>query len=178
MLGFFDQQQRQRRQAFGCQNVAQHFLADEHRFGVDCLQRVHQRPATDLGIDEAHHHTELDQAKPAAEKRRAVLHGQRADIAGAQATGMKYVSQLVGPGVDLGVAQALIAINDERPLAVALRLFFEAIRQGIAIRRFDPRGSFGPAIKDGLGLFAGHNPAINTGQQACVVIEIVHPYLR
>ncbi|MNH16014.1 hypothetical protein D3C79_756400 [compost metagenome] len=91
---------------------------------------------------------------------------------------MKDVGQLVGPGVDLGVAQALIAINDERPLTVTLCLFFEAIGQGIAIRRFDPRGGFGPAIKDGLGLFAWHNPAINTGQQACVVIEIVHPYLR
>ncbi|MNN58125.1 hypothetical protein D3C81_1731560 [compost metagenome] len=90
---------------------------------------------------------------------------------------MKDVRQLVGPRIHLGIAQALIAIHNERTLGKALRLLFQAIGKGVAVSRLDPCESLAPSIEDGLRLLAGHWPADHARHQARLS-EIVHPYLR
>ncbi|MNJ55795.1 hypothetical protein D3C77_513130 [compost metagenome] len=177
LLGIFYQPERQRRQVFGDEEVAQNLFTNNDCLGIDRFQRVRQCSAAELGIDEAHHHPKLGQCVPTAEKRRAVFHRQCADITWAQATGMKDMRQAIGLGIYLGETQALLTVDDEGPLAMALRLFFQAIGQGITICRLDSRTGFSTAIEDGLRLLAWHNPTLVSGQQACVV-EIVHPFLR
>ncbi|MNF71081.1 hypothetical protein D3C84_530240 [compost metagenome] len=170
--GIFRVSQQPARQVwktFGGLHIGQALFTDHQRLGLGSLQRMQQRSATDLSVDEGHHHTELDQTEPGAEKRRTIFHGQGADITGAQAIGIKGVGHLVGPRIDLEVAQGLLAIDQKRLLSLLACLLFQTIGQGVKVARLDLPGGRRALVEQRLGLLPWH---WTCWQDAAQVVEV------
>jgi hypothetical protein len=161
------------RQAFGGQQIVQALLTHHHGLGGSRHHGMRQGPTTDLGIDKGRHHTEFGQAKPTEKKLRAVLQGHGADVARAQTAGMENMCHLVGTCIDLGITQALFAVNEERALGETRGLLFQPIGDGVTVRRFDLPRSHCPSIKQTLSVFAGHG-AVVEHRRLMRCIETVH----
>ena len=153
------------RQTLGGLHIGQAFFANHQSLGLGGLQRMQQRFAADLGVDKGHHHTEFDQAKPGAEKRRAILHDQRAHVASAQTIGVERMGHLIGPCVDFAITQALLAVDQERSLALRLRLLFKAVGQSVKVTGLDQPGSGRTHIQQRLSLLPWYRASgQHTGQ--------------
>ena len=176
LLGIGQAPQGQVGQPLGGREVGQALLAHHRGAGLGGLQRMHQGPAADLGVDEGHHDPQLGQAEPGEEEVRPVLHRQRAHVARAQAAGEGGVGHLVGAGVHLGIAEALPAIQQEGALALAARRLLHAVGQGVQVGGLDQGAGRGAAVQPLLGELPGH-AALGLVSQIRWCIVCVHAHV-
>jgi hypothetical protein len=96
--------------------------------------------------------------------------GQRAHVARAQAAGEGGVGHLVGPGIHLGIAEALVAIQEEGALALAARHLLDAVGQGVQVGGLDQRAGGRAAVQTRLGKLAGHAALVRINEiRWCIV---------
>ena len=147
-------------QAFGLRKVIGTFLAHDHMGGIGHLQRMRQRLARDMRVDEGHHGPQLGHAKPGKEKCRAIFNGHGHHIALFHALIMQGTSHLVGSLIELRVGIAHIAFDQEDALAKVSCTVLQTVGHGVG-RLDHVLGRDGSAaIQLELGLLARHHSCV------------------
>ncbi len=154
LLDVSDEVQRLVGTAFRDRKICQALLAHDDGPRPGRLERMDQRTSGDLRVDDRRDHAQLGQTEPVDEELEPVLHGQRTDVAASQAAGMQGMGDLVRARIDLGIAEALVAIHQQRACPLAGRLFLDAVGERVTIGRLDPARSDRTDIQLGLGFVA------------------------
>ncbi len=104
-------------------------LTDDRRLGLHQVEAVYQHFPFLGGVDQGGAHAQFGTADKRGRKLRTVLHVQGHGVAFLQADGGQVVGDAVGPGVELAIGVAAVAVNHREAVRIVRRHLLESHAQ-------------------------------------------------
>ena len=105
------------------------FLTDDRRLGFHQVEAVSQHFPFLGGVDQSGAHAQFGTADKRGRKLGTVLHIQRHGVAFLQADGGQVVGDTVGPGIELAIGVAAVAVNHREAVRIVRRHLLESHAQ-------------------------------------------------